>query len=736
MVRVSSSGSASFDEENQNGVNAGSGQASEPPPVPRPPNVAGLTPLVSKPADESARRKRVTFLSRNEPRKSPADNGDARRAVALLADAGRADVKLSVRDVACQLGFEAQPLARRSVDAVKGALPGAKSRSDRFRDVIGHQQQRAIWQHEERELGEQMSGWFEQLDGGQRASLDVTPAATGGPPWMQPLTLHTAGGSAIELDASHTLSWPADILAALPRETCAMLETRGKIWNTLGVESGPEAAALIDAHFERVTFDADGPLPGEVARLVELHPQMASTLRKLQQQGATLAFVRCTETPDTVLDAIRHIAVKSQHNFVSTWLPGLVAHDIEPEVTRDDVDAVRESSVKHRERALAKVDEDGFRGKVVARQFDESLDDDLDFTRSIGLIQTFSQSVMGVTATGADGASIRQLGALNRSLNDHFGREYARRRMIMDDANRTSEGAQTIIKSLAVMAPLVEVIQDVLHLGPVAQSLAAAGDDALSEGAEISALKGAGMTNEELRQRLKTIAPFGVLALGMAGSIDEVVQELGDHVGGALFSSSAVLLSFVTGALSIKYFADHYRQLEREDKLPPEMHLDARSRQQLDALSKVKLTKRELLKIVDTSLERSGAAPAERDALRARLARFSERRLMRRLRKEGALVPRSKAVVAGTKEAIGVNPARLGLMLGTLSSPAVGFALGPEFLHQPVLYAIAGSYETIVGALSIWAYGRSFDSRWKGFVRRREALEVPEDSDNANRPAT
>lgn len=731
MVRVSSGGAFPAGENNDepSGPAAG-GTAGLPSSSPT--HAAGLTARAHDAREEPQRRKRMSFRSRPAETQRAITDEDVLRAVALLEDAQRADVDMSARDLAWQWRIERPPLARRGIEAARRALPLTRTRSERVSRVEQYQQRRVEGQDEDRRRGETMTHWLEGLDAEQCAQIEVVSSERGTPHWLQPVTMRVSGQPALEFDAAHGVNWPAQVLAALPEQARAQIDARSKIWSALDIDSSAEATALIDEHFERMSFDASGPLPLEVKRLVELDPEMAQTLEALEREGARLSLVRCKSTPAAVLDAIRFVAENSQHNFVSSWLPAWIGFDIEPEVHDGDVEKLRSDAIEHEQSALKKVDESSFRGKVLAHQLEKARTEAPNFERQLALIQAFSRSVMCVSATttaaSAQGASPERLDALNAKLHDTFGREYALRRMTFDDANRTSEGAQTIIKSLAVMAPLVEIIQNALHLGPLAKSLAAAGDDALSEGAELSALRGAGMTNQELRARLKIIGPAGAVALAMAGAIDEVMQNFGDHVGGAMYSGSAVFLSFVTGVLSIKYFANRYRELEREGKLPAEHVLDAESRRVLDEFSSLKMSKRDLLQVVDDSLERSGATPPERAAVHARLSRFSERRLMRRLRKEGALLPRRTAMAAGVKEAVGVNPARLGLMFGTLTSPAMGFALGPEFLHQPVLYAIAGSYETIVGALSIWAYGRSFDSRWKHFVKRTKPLDAADDS--------
>lgn len=646
-------------------------------------------------------------------------------AAQVLDAADAAQVKVSPDALKRHLGLARPSSARRAIEATRKAMPGVKTEGQRIAEIEAHLQLRASATEAEAHRSALMQTWFDGLSDAQRNAIEVAPAAEGGPRWLQPLTLRVRGEPSLEFDAEHGVEWPPRVTAQLPQDVQAMLAARHEMLNALNIESGPEAAAFIDEHFEQQAFDIDRSAPQEIERLIALHPALGATLRTLQQEGVQLKLVRLKKTPDAVLDAMRHIAHGSQHNFISSWFRDFVDGGIEPIVTDADIAKIQQDHARSKRAALAKFDNDPFRRALAIRQHDDALEGALDLQRSIDLIKDFSKSAMYVAAVSPNGGHEARLDQVNEVLNAQFGREYVRRRMSFDDANRTSEGARAIITSLAVLAPVVELLEKAAHLGPLAKAIAAAGDDAAAESAEISALKEAGVTKQELLQRVAIAGPAAAIALGMAGSIDEVVRELGDHMGGAMYSTSAVFLSFVTSVLSIQYFAKNYKRLEREKKLPPDLVLDPQTRALLDTVDKTKLSKRDLLKIVDQSLESSGASEAERTAVQARLSRFNERKLLRALRKHGGLSPRQRPLAAGVKEAVGVNPARLGLMAGTLSSPLVGFALGPWFLHQPVLYAIAGSFETMVGAMSIWAYGRSFESRWRRFVRRREPVELP-----------
>ncbi|WP_206956892.1 hypothetical protein [Trinickia acidisoli] len=661
---------------------------------------------------------------------------DITRAATLLADAESMEVDVSPQAVARHLGLTSPSTTRRALETMWNAIPRVTTEAQRIAQVEKSQVERAIDRETDVRSGGQMARWFDRLSNSQRQAVYVAPASEGGPHWIQPLTLCVHGQPDLKFEAEHLVNWPEHVVAQLPDEARVMLAARHETLSALNIDSGPAAAGFIEKHFERHDFDINDAPPREVARLVALHPQIGPMLQALQESGAKLTLVRCKQTPDVVLDAIRHVATNSQHKFVSTWLSRLVAFGIEPSVLEKDIEKVRTDNAKSKNAALKKFKNEPFRAALAARQHDDELDEKTDIQGSVKLIKAFSESAMYVTSTSpaeADGLSLRPI---NNSLREHFGSEYARRRMTFDDAKRTSESTAKIIVMLAVMSPMADLLQLVPHLDGIDKAVMAGGDDIAGEFSNWPALKQAGMTLREMLGRAGITAPIALAALAMANAIDEAVKAVGDHVGGAMYSLSAVALSFTTAMLSIRWFAKNYERLKRENKLPPNLNLNEETRALLDTINKRSVSKEDLLRMIDASLEATGASQAERAAVRDRLSRsqIRARKLLRQLRKHGELSMQQRPFAAGTNEAVAVNPATLGLMAGTLSSPLVGFAAGPWFLHQPLLYALAGSYETIIGAFSIWAFGRSFDARWNRFVRRRKPVDLPQDSQQAHGP--
>ncbi|APR96369.1 hypothetical protein PATSB16_30310 [Pandoraea thiooxydans] len=654
----------------------------------------------------------------------PPGAADVAPTLALLDAAERADTKLSARDVSTLLGYEPLLPWRRVMDGVKRWLPILKSRAQKMAKAMTELHQHALWENQARDEQAALHDWLGGLSPTQLASLQIKPHAIGGPAWMQRWTLVAQGASdgeaCVSFDAGYLPSLPDSMRSRLPVQVRAPLDAQAQFLAQLGIENGPQAAEFFNQHFDVIELDPQKKLPAEIAKLINGDPALQAAYAQAQADGGTLSLIKCKQTPEAVLDAIRQIAEQSQHKFVSTWLRGLVISDTDPKILQADFDRMVKSYNEQMDAVQHKVDENSFRGQVLGAQKTVALLGDMDFAGAIDLIRSFSTQTLHVTAADGGAAGTPDLTLLNAALEQNFGRQHAYRRFVTDDANRASEGARAIINALVGMTFLVKGVEQLLHLNSIARSIAAIGDDAAAESAEISALRGAGMTDKELRDRLWKIAPAGVVAAIISNTIDLAVKHFGNRVGGALYSASAVLLSAVTGLMSVKYFADHYRQLESEGKVPGYIALDATMRRNLDALGQVDLPKEQMIAAVDDALARADAEPGVREAVGDYLRELDSADLV------GSLLSHSRPSswggrwLAGLKEATGINPARLGLTLGTYSSPLMGFAFGPYFLHNPWLYAAAGSFETIVGAVSIWAYNLSFDLRWSHAVDHTE----------------
>jgi len=642
------------------------------------------------------------------------------RAMALLEAAESAELKLSAVDVTEVLGYEDPGRVSKIWDKAKEHLPGLKSRRERFTKAVDSLHEQANWENEERDQQAAADNWLTELSPDEAAGLHIDLQGSG-VNMLQPLRLTTAGETGKDLDLGRMIAIPESVKAQLSDEERAFLETRQDYWKSLKVEHGPGADKFVEEHFEQLSIDLKGDMPPEVEWLLTQHPEAREQIEQMQAAGIQVDLQKAAETPDSVLDAIRHVAVKSQHKFVSTWLPRMLLKDDQPRVLESDRRSITEGYERLQTANQELTTEGGFRRKLVTELFDEHLARDIDFDHSIEMIRTFSHDVLALNAHGDLSQEQRdQIELLNGSLADGLGREYSRRRLISDDAARNSEGAQKIIKSLAVLGPTVEIMQESLHLGGIAKFLAASGDDIASETAELSALKGAGMTREELTSRLKILGPAAVVAMGAASMIDRVEKTVNPRVAGVLFSSSAVLLSAVTGALSIKYFADNYKELAAEGKLEGRFAANPQVLERINALDSESISPDEVIATVEEALEAAGSTGNEHEEMMTHIRELIKTNSIEDVIAASQSPNVRERYVAGLKEAAAVNPARLGLTVGTYTSPIVGALFGPIFLTQPLLYAVAGSYETIAGATSIWMYNKTFDMRWNHYINKQQ----------------
>ncbi len=637
------------------------------------------------------------------------------RAALLLRAADAADIKLSAIQVARVLGYEETRHLRSFLEKVKEVLPGFSSAKQRFNKAVGELHQQGLWDNTERDSQISLRTWFEGLTEAQRAGLEVQPQG-GGPAFMRAMTLATTDGSGAEFDFGHSFELPADVMSRLSSDQQALVTNKRAFWEPVGVHNGAALADFLDDHFEHDALDTK-KLPKEVGWLVGRDPRAAALIEEFAGSGTPLTLSRCKQTPEAVLDAIRHIAVRSQHKYVTTWLPHLLREESRPKVLERDREAVRRGYEILGHATLKMTEEGSFRRALLTSMFGEKLVEDLDFNASIELIQEFKPMVLSLQTDGAvTPDQQRRLADVNDVLAGSLAPEYARRRLVEDDANRTSEKAQTIIKVLAVVGPASEVLQEVMHLGGLAKFIAASGDDLAGEAAEISALKGAGLTTEELVQRLKVIAPVAVVAFAIASGVDKVQRTVSDRVAGTMFSSAAVLLSGVTGVLSVKYFADNYTKLAAEGKLHDRLPTDPAFLDHMKSIGSEQVSEEDILATIESALASAGLEGLEKEELMGQMRHEAAGEKFQELLGACNSPAARERYLAGLKEATGVNPARLGLTVGTYSAPLFGFLLGPIFLKSPLAYAVAGSYETLCGAAAIFAFNATSRIRWNHYI--------------------
>ena len=197
--------------------------------------------------------------------------------------------------------------------------------------------------------------------------------------------------------------------------------------------------------------------------------------------------------------------------------------------------------------------------------------------------------------------------------------------------------------------------------------------------------------------------------------------------------------------MSIKYFVDKYRQLEREGKLQGHVWLDDAKRAQLDALRDAGLGAEQLRAGIASVLADCGLPSDESARIAARFAGLGAPEMIEALLRESAPVGRREAWAAGFKAAVGINPTLLGLTAAVYTAPLFGYLTGPLLVDDPVgngasalrnivhtaLYTAAGNYETAGGVVAYWLPAMTSDLRWRRSVNRSDA---PEPADGSNQP--
>jgi hypothetical protein len=644
------------------------------------------------------------------------------RALYLIQVAEEHEISLSARDVAIILGYEDEGSISRIWNLIKERLPLLKGRRERFEMVVGHIQEKALFENQEFDESRRFSEWLGQFKASELEQAQLRYDRISDGMVETPLiTITTEDGRIESFELSNLLNLSEEQLAKLPEHIRQELEIRRKFWERYGITSGPELKSFLEHYFSRkeIRFEEEKD-PIELKWLREVYPEEYDFLKRLREQGATIHLVACLKSPESVLSAVRHIAVESQHKFVSTWLPDLIREGLEPVVSREDIKEIERQSSERLK--TAETIQPRFRRALIEKLFGEELARRRDFLQSIEQIEGFTPFYMSIEVSGGNLSmdDISRIREINREFDRGIGREYALRKLLFDDANGVSEEAQNIIKAMAIVGPAAHVLEHFFHLPGFAKFLAASADDMMSEWAEISALRGAGVTWKEIRQRFKFLAPAIPVAFALAGIVEPARKMSNERLAGAIFSSAAVFLSAVTCALSVKMFAEEYRRLAQEGKLREFFApIDEEKLAQIKKLAESKVTSEDIWKAIEESLRNLGEdeeSIEEKKKLFFRFAHSKEGEEIFAGLREPSFLERYRR---GLKEAAGINPARFGIAFGAFSSPLFGFWFGPFFLLQPFLYALAGSYESVAGAGSVIGYKKIFPLLWNHYVRKR-----------------
>lgn len=453
--------------------------------------------------------------------------------------------------------------------------------------------------------------------------------------------------------------------------------------------------------------------PLELQYLVTKYPDFLQELQQLAGKGVQLSLVRRVITDEEVLRAISRIAVTSQENFIRTWLPDLIEKGTLPRLTISARGIERAKAMRNllteQESALGgDILRDTLRGDVEIIQ--KSVDGYLLLTPTL--------SVRG------DETVQKTIAKLNSRLAE-VKKRYAIRKMMFDNArSRTKEG-QDVIK----MMPAVGVIAhslEIAGLGVCAKLIAASSDDLLGEFAEFKALLGTGFTLREVINRLQLAAPVFVIATMAAQEVEGLLSRGQDVTAGALFGASAVALSLLTTAQSIRMYFESYNQLVKEGKIPGATRLPTELVERFNRpdiqkiLSEFNRVKGDdivgqLCSRLEGIFEDMGY-PQEtiRTDIIEPLSRLNTFEIQQIVQSQSA---RNKLIEAMKQDFS--NPVRMGVLVGSTTAPLAGVTAGiTGGLHNGFVEALIGSSESLLAWGTVMGARKISDMVYKLELKR------------------
>jgi hypothetical protein len=676
----------------------------------------------------------------------PGNEEDLDLLMALLAHARDQGLKLRLDEAVSAMGAEPRLRIRSPMDAARYALPFVKTRNEKLAGVLETMRDREAGKQSDQQAAAELRAKVESMTA-QQAALRLAPASAGGPDWLHAAVLtsgvagpQSEGGE--PLYTGYLLRWPAEVTALLEPEDGEALESRRVVWEGLNVESGAMAAELLDTHFSATPFRADGPLPLEVASLIRLDPSMRQILNdiqpKLDAQGANPGHFEwnlCTKAPAALLGHVRNRA-DTHGNMITPWLEPLIVRGVATEVDPSDVDAIRDElseQLLELRSGRGGPDDTSLERTIRERQLLNEGEARLDLSTGERVMRDFSRAMLFVSATGLSEDDAAKLQQLNDALFETYGSRYAIRRITADEADSTSEVALDVIKALAAVGPLAELLQDGFNLTGLAAALAAMGDNVGAFiGDSIASIK-ANVPKEELLNRVLPISLAGVAGTVGTLEIEWFERVAGGHVAGGVDLLCSVIMEFVTTGLSIRYFAKSYRKLEGQGRLPARFVPTDEIRAQLDALAQSdEITPKQLIDMVDNALREAGVPPSYRRRVVDRIedvvgtgkqgvAIADAQHALESATQEPLEVSGMEAFQAGWAEATQVNPSRKWMTVGAAASPIVGLVVGKWIFISGLVETLFGSVETDIGVAGTLIEKHTFSRRW-----RREVESITE----------
>jgi hypothetical protein len=283
-------------------------------------------------------------------------------------------------------------------------------------------------------------------------------------------------------------------------------------------------------------LERDGDLPLELQYIKTKKPELFEKLKKLLSGNKAIGIRTTEQTPQTILDAVNEISVRSQHRMILTWLPQLLWSQEEPHIT----DADRAEACKDKK--------------------------DLDECVTVILKHRFAFKRFVLIDEANEGTAKEEL-ALIADLNQELYPltiHYIVERIIADNAHERTAVAQAIIKALIIIGPITHALETVA--AGIGKVFAASTDDLLAEAAELAALRGSGFTWKKLAARSKILVPVFILATYGAFRVEDLIEIDRMFLAGLLFGFSAIALSLTTAIQSIRMYHESVVDLVHERK--------------------------------------------------------------------------------------------------------------------------------------------------------------------------
>jgi hypothetical protein len=450
-------------------------------------------------------------------------------------------------------------------------------------------------------------------------------------------------------------------------------------------------------------------LPLELRHALTIDPAIGPLLADLTRRHIPLHLQKLGVTPPEVLHAISLIAVASQENLITTWLPRLVSSQgaQRPKLVPTELGQQRASRMGLLEP-----------GEIATQERLEAAADTI--TRSI---DEFVQVVVAPNAAGVD-SHAPEIERINRALGP-ARRLWAGRRMVFDNADERSHTAQEIIKKMMWVGPIAHGLE-LLNLGPAAKLFAGSADDVGGWYAEYRLLLETGFDKGMLLRQARRVQLPVFVGAGVASfTVESLLRSGHDLQAGALFGASAVALSLTTSIQSIRFYKEAYDALlaagKIEGKVGPLMNdaafqarLRAFERGLDDARGLLEPARRqELLGMVRQALGQQQLPPAEVEAIVGELARLDFAAVAGRVRRPGSLARWKQAVIQDFS-----NPARLGILLGSIAAPVAGMVAAKlGGMHNGFVMAAIGSTETVIAGATVMAAGALDNWRYRHALR-------------------